>query len=143
MLENANLRTTAMGIMPHRDSQKALELSLSLDIPFWPQLPNFSFFEDMYVQTSENFPGIEIDEEKGRISFNKVLDEELKPIIYNEEVRPVLFDFIQRKVNRQFQILREKTEMLLFGSTNLVLRTFLAGLQAITISMRKKTIGSL
>jgi len=165
MLENANLRTTAMGIMPHRDSRKALELSLSLDIPFWPQLPNFSFFEDMYVQTSENFPGIEIDEEKGRISFNtekfrreidhyfslmgeektyemserysslfkrfisldlsgyyairgqvtgpvsfgfKVLDEELKPIIYNEEVRPVLFDFIQRKVNRQFQILREK-----------------------------------
>ena len=34
-----NCQTTAMGIMPHTDVEKALELSLSLDIPYWPQLP--------------------------------------------------------------------------------------------------------
>jgi len=59
-----------MGIMPHTDIEKALKLSLSLDIPFWPQLPRISFYEDMYVQASENFPGIVLDPEGKRIGFH-------------------------------------------------------------------------
>ncbi|MFO8060109.1 MAG: hypothetical protein R6U70_05590 [Bacillota bacterium] len=54
-------QTTAMGILPHVDVRRALDLTLSLDIPFWPQLPRLSFFEDMYVQVSENFPGMRVD----------------------------------------------------------------------------------
>ncbi len=65
-----NCQTTAMGILPHTDIEKALELSLSLDIPFWPQLPRTSFYEDMYVQISEHFPGIIIDTKKREISFS-------------------------------------------------------------------------
>jgi hypothetical protein len=65
-----NCQTTAMGIMPHTDIGKALELSLSLDIPFWPQLPHVSYFEDMYVQASENFPGIVVDVDNQRLSFD-------------------------------------------------------------------------
>jgi len=167
MIFEAKCRTTAMGIMPHRDIDKALELVLGLDIPFWPQLPNVSLYEDMYIQTSEHFPGIAIDFEKGRLVFKsarfeeelndyftemenpeiyaltkeysmvfsrflsrdlqgyeairgqitgpvsfgfKVLDENLKPIIYNEEVRPILFDFIQKKVNVQYQELKGKNQ---------------------------------
>ena len=56
-----------MGIMPHTKIDKAIELALSLDIPFWPQLPNASFYEDMYVQASQNFPGIIVDIEKKRL----------------------------------------------------------------------------
>ena len=154
-----------MGIMPHRDIDRALELALSLDIPFCPQLPNVSIYEDMYIQASQNFPGIAIDFDKERLVFNttrfeqeldeyflkmdcpetfaltneystvfheflsrklqgyravrgqvigpvsfgfKVLDESLKPIIYNEEARAVLFDFIQKKVNVQYQELRKR-----------------------------------
>jgi hypothetical protein len=161
----AKCGTTAMGIMPHKDVDKALELALGLDIPFWPQLPNVSLYEDMYVQTSEHFPGITIDFEKRRLVFNtarfqeeledyftkmenseiyaltkeysmvfkrflssnlqgykairgqitgpvsfgfKVLDENFKPIIYNDEVKSVLFDFIQKKVNVQYQELKKK-----------------------------------
>jgi hypothetical protein len=161
----ARCSTTAMGIMPHRDVARALELALSLDIPFWPQLPKVSLYEDMYVQASQNFPGIAIDFDKERLAFNtarfeqeldeyfvkmdsleafaltaeysrvfhkflseklqaykairgqvtgpvsfglKVLDEELKPIIYNEEARTILFDFIQRKVNVQYQELKKR-----------------------------------
>jgi hypothetical protein len=161
----ARCSTTAMGIMPYRDVERALELALSLDIPFWPQLPKVSLYEDMYVQASQNFPGIAIDFDKERLTFNtarfeqelneyfvkmdspeafaltaeysrvfhkflskklqaykairgqvtgpvsfglKVLDEELKPIIYNEEVRTILFDFLQRKVNIQYQELKKK-----------------------------------
>ena len=160
-----NCRTTAMGILPHTDPERALEVALSLDIPFWPQLPRVSYHEDMYVQALEHFPGVTIDEAHQKILFTltrfyddlpsylerasdprtfsltqasslvyhrflerdlshyrairgqiispislglKVVDEHQKPIIYHEEVREVLFDFIQRKVNRQVLELREK-----------------------------------
>ena len=63
----ADLATTAMGILPHEDVDQALELAFSLDIPFWPQLPRLSFFEDMYVQALQKFPGAVLDERAGRI----------------------------------------------------------------------------
>lgn len=161
----ANCQTTAMGIMPHTDIERALEVALSLDIPFWPQLPRVSYFEDMYVQALENFPGVRIDPAHQKILFDlrlfyeelpsyferaddpqtfqltrefslvyhrflekdlsrysairgqtispislglKVLDQDQKSIIYHEEVREILFEFIQQKVNRQYQELKTK-----------------------------------
>jgi hypothetical protein len=158
-----NCRTTAMGIMPHRDVERAIAVALSLDIPFWPQLPKVSYIEDMYVQALEHFPGARVDLENHRIVFDlsrfyeempsyfekaenpgtfaltkefsivyhrflerdlshyaavrgqmispislglKVVDQNRKPIIYIDEVREVLFDFIQKKVNRQYEELR-------------------------------------
>ena len=63
----SELATTAMGIMPHEDVDSALELAFSMDIPFWPQLPRLSYYEDMYVQAMEHFPGVVIDEGNQRI----------------------------------------------------------------------------
>jgi hypothetical protein len=154
-----------MGILPHQDVEMALDVALSLDIPFWPQLPKVSYFEDMYVQALENFPGVKIDAAHQKINFDlsrfyeelpsyfekaedastfgltkefslvyhrflerdlsgysairgqmispislgfKVVDESQKPIIYHDEVREVLFDFIQKKVNQQYRELRER-----------------------------------
>jgi hypothetical protein len=65
-----NCLTTAMGILPHTDAEKALSLAFSLDIPFWPQLPKLNYYEDMYVQVTENFPGVRIDEANRRIDFD-------------------------------------------------------------------------
>jgi hypothetical protein len=42
--------TTAMGILPHIDLPMAQQLALSLDIPFWPQLPHLRFREG-YVRS--------------------------------------------------------------------------------------------
>ncbi|MFC1910315.1 hypothetical protein ACFLXC_03345 [Chloroflexota bacterium] len=67
---HANCMTTAMGIMPHTNVETALKLAMSLDIPYWPQLPNVSYYEDMYAQTSEHFPGISINTEEAKIRFN-------------------------------------------------------------------------
>lgn len=163
----ANCKTTAMGVLPHTDVNKALELVLSLDIPFWPQLPLLRFYEDMFAQVSVGFPGIVIDPEKRMVRFDtsrfhdelaeyaqrsensemfklhcqhsvsfyrfletkldkypairgqvagpvnfgfRVLDEENKPIIYNEEVRALLFDCVQRKVNVQYCELVKKND---------------------------------
>ena len=161
----ANCQTTAMGIMPHTDLERALDVALSLDIPFWPQLPRISYFEDMYVQALENFPGVKIDPAHQKIYFDlsrfyeelpsyfekaddpqtfrltkefslvyrrflerdlshysairgqmispislglKIVDENQKSINYHDEVREVLFDFIQKKVNQQYRELRER-----------------------------------
>jgi len=154
-----------MGILPHQDVERALDVALSLDIPFWPQLPKVSYFEDMYVQALENFPGVRIDPVHQKIDFSlsrfdqelpsyfekienpgtfrltkefslvyhrflgrdlsrytairgqmispislglKIVDENQKSINYHEEVREVLFDFIQKKVNQQYRDLRER-----------------------------------
>ena len=69
-MEIGGLLTTAMAVMPHRDAERALRTALSLDVPFWPQLPLLSYYEDMYVQASEHFPGIWVDMEKRTISFS-------------------------------------------------------------------------
>ena len=42
--------------------------------------------------------------------------ESRKSIIYHDEVREVLFDFIQKKVNQQYQELKGRTEMPSSGS---------------------------
>jgi hypothetical protein len=165
MTIDASCKTTAMGIMPHTDIDRALELALGLDIPFFPQLPKVDFHEDMYAQASQNFPGIEVDVSHERVDFNterfhqemsdytdrmadaktfnltseysvvyhrflekdlgsyeairgqltgpvsfgfKVVDENKKPIIYDDEIRTILFDFLQRKTNVQYQQLKQK-----------------------------------
>lgn len=158
-----NCLTTAMGTLPHDNIESALKVAFSVDIPFWPQLPKFSFYEDMYVQVCENFPGIFIDEEKYRVSLDttafyneltdyamkcadeeifklsskysvalnrflqedfknysyirgqnigpisfglKIIDENLKPIIYNDDIREFLYEFIAQKINAQYKQLK-------------------------------------
>ena len=153
-----NLLTTAMAVMPHTDAEAALDVALSLDIPFWPQLPRLNYYEDMYVQASEHFPGIVLDMEKqtlafsmdkfiieledtlahfedpaffdistqysdvyhrflnldfsdrpairgqleGPISFGlNVLDQDKRPIIFDDTVRPFMYDFMARRINVQ------------------------------------------
>jgi hypothetical protein len=159
-----NLLTTAMAVMPHRDVNRALAAALSLDVPFWPQLPLLNYYEDMYVQASEHFPGIVLDVEKrtlrfstnkfiselegllahfedleyfdisetysvvyhrflhmdlrdrpairgqmeGPISFGfNIPDEEDRPILFNDSVRPIMLDFMARRVNVQLKRLKQ------------------------------------
>jgi hypothetical protein len=160
------LRTTAMGILPHDEVEPALELALSLDIPFWPQLPHLNFHEDVYVQASEHFPGIRLTPQKKSIRFNtakfydklphllehwddpryyfdvsprysalykpflqqdfsayaairgqiegpisfglKILDENGRPLIFNDDIRPFLLDFLAKRAQVQLTRLKEK-----------------------------------
>ncbi len=159
-----NLLTTAMAVMPHKDVDRALEMALSLDVPFWPQLPHVNYYEDMYVQASEHFPGILLDLEKrtlrfsmekfvaefeetmahfdepeyfdisedysvvyhkflkmdfsdrpairgqmeGPISFGfNVVDQDDRPIIFNDTVRPFLMEFMAKRVNAQLHRLEQ------------------------------------
>ena len=79
-----NLLATAMAVMPHMDVNRALEMALSLDVPFWPQLPNYSYYEDMYVQAAEHFPGIILDVEHRTLRFSMdKFAEELEAALLN------------------------------------------------------------
>jgi hypothetical protein len=152
-----------MAVMPHTDVERALQAALSLDVPFWPQLPNFSYYEDMYVQAAEHFPGILLDVEKrtlrfsmdkfideleetmahfedpqyldvsenysavyrrflslnlsnraairgqleGPISFGfNILDQDERPILFEDTVRPFMLEFLARRVNVQLNRLK-------------------------------------
>ena len=158
-----NLLTTAMAVMPHTDAERALELALSVDVPFWPQLPHYSYYEDMYVQAAEHFPGILLDvnnrtlkfsmdkfilelEEtlehfnepayfdisesysvvyhrflsmdfsdrpairgqlEGPISFGfNVLDQDERPIIFDDTIRPFMLEFMAKRINVQLDRLK-------------------------------------
>ena len=162
-----NLLTTAMAVMPHTDVDRALETALSLDIPFWPQLPNYNYYEDMYVQASEHFPGTVLDLENHTLSFShdkfmveleetiarfddpeyfdispqysvvyhkflslnladrpavrgqlegpisfglNVKDENDRPILFDDEVRPLMLEVMSRRVNVQLTRLKEMNE---------------------------------
>jgi hypothetical protein len=162
-----NLLTTAMAVMPQTDVSRALELALTLDVPFWPQLPNYSYYEDMYVQAAEHFPGIVLDmknktlrfsmdkfiEEfdefmshfddpsyfdispqysvvyhefltkeladrpairgqlEGPISFGfNVLDQDDRPILFDENIRPLMLEFMAKRINVQLARLKERND---------------------------------
>ena len=160
-----NLLTTAMAVMPHKDVDRALKVALSMDVPFWPQLPHYNYYEDMYVQASEHFPGIVLDMEKrtlrfsmekfigefeeamahfdepeyfdisdtysvvynrfleldlsdrpairgqleGPISFGfNVVDENDRPILFDDTVRPFMLEFMAKRVNIQLTRLKKR-----------------------------------
>jgi hypothetical protein len=85
------LATTAMGIMPHENVDRALDLALSMDIPFWPQLPKLSYYEDMYVQAMEHFPGVVINETSQRIYVDTEKFMDGIPAYLEDEADPELF----------------------------------------------------
>lgn len=162
-----NLLTTAMAVMPHTDVERALDVAMSLDIPFWPQLPNYNYYEDMYVQAAEHFPGILLDIEnrslrfsldkfieeieeamshfdepeyfdvsdtysvvyrsflkqdfsdrpairgqlEGPISFGfNILDQDERPILFDDNVRPFMFEFMAKRINVQLDRLTALNE---------------------------------
>jgi len=65
---------TITGTVPQADPQEACaQIARYLkDIPAWPQLPNRSFVENMYVQFSQGFPGIAFREDN--IYVDRTLD---------------------------------------------------------------------
>jgi len=156
-----------MAVMPHTDVDRALDVALSMDIPFWPQLPHYSYYEDMYVQAAEHLPGILLDIEKrtlrfsvdkfirefeetmahfeepeyfdvsktysvvyhrflsldlsdrpairgqleGPVSFGfNVLDQDERPIIFDDTVRPFMLEFMAKRSNVQLDRLKRRNE---------------------------------
>jgi hypothetical protein len=71
-----NSLPTMIGAMPQIEPAEACGQVVRYlkDVPAWPQLPRRSYRENMYVQFSEGFPGITVDEEKKRIFVDRSQD---------------------------------------------------------------------
>ena len=74
----SNALATGVGSMPHTEAERACRfVADTLTVaPFWPQLPQRSFRENMYAQYSEGFPGFQIDEAEKRmwVDTEKMMD---------------------------------------------------------------------
>lgn len=63
--------SSGIGSIPHRRYKKVLDDILrDFDFPYWPQLCNRGFAENMYVQYAEKIPSLNIDFDKENLFFN-------------------------------------------------------------------------
>ncbi len=114
-----NLLPSCIGSLPHSDPEQAVDLVLDKlkQIPFWPQLPNKSFKENMYIQFSCFLPGVRIDEEKKRISidlndydpeefYTKVLSDDVAAFAYPEEGFSGFHEFMRRDIESSVKAIK-------------------------------------
>jgi methionine synthase II (cobalamin-independent) len=71
-----NWLPVGIGSVPHTDADEAWSAVLRHfpSMPFWPQLPRRSYLENMYVQFSERFPGVVIEDERIYVDREQDLD---------------------------------------------------------------------
>jgi hypothetical protein len=77
-----NCLPTIIGSVPYTDPAEACARVLRYlkDIPAWPQLPRRSFAENMYVQFSQGFPGITVNQDRIFVDRNRDLFPELEQV---------------------------------------------------------------
>ena len=70
----------AVGSVPYADADQAWATVLRHfpSTPFWPQLPKRSYLENMYVQYSEGFPGVAVEEQRIYVDRREDLDPALE-----------------------------------------------------------------
>ncbi|MFC1937686.1 methionine synthase [Chloroflexota bacterium] len=73
---------TIIGTMPHTDPVAACEQILHYlkDIPAWPQLSKRSPLENMYVQYSEGFPGVVVEDNRIYVDRGRDLEGSLEKL---------------------------------------------------------------
>ncbi len=66
----------AAGSVPSADADQAWSTVLRYfpSTPFWPQLPQRSYLENMYVQYSERFPGVTLEDQRIYVDRRQDLD---------------------------------------------------------------------
>jgi methionine synthase II (cobalamin-independent) len=112
MREKFSCRATGIGSLPLTSSEDACNLIIDNleDIPFWPQLSNLSFLENMYAQFVYTIPGAVIDKDNKRVYFdtssepedleaflNMLLKENIDSFAYSEEYFHGLFTLLNNK----------------------------------------------
>lgn len=107
-----NFYATAIGSVPYTDETAACEKILAgyRDIPFWPQMPKRTFFENMYAQFMERFPCAVIDEAKKKVwidtsgdllggiekAYQKILDEDCEYFDVSKKHAAGFYEFLSQ-----------------------------------------------
>jgi methionine synthase II (cobalamin-independent) len=110
------MSTTGIGSLPHMRASDAAALCLeSFDIPFWPQLPNVSFTEQMIPQYAEGLPSLKVDPERRSIWVERNEEEmarfyesvaERSRVAISKESAHGLYAFLEKVKTRRFPFLK-------------------------------------
>ena len=75
-LKKLTLKATAVGSLPHKNPQDAIDLIFEefKEIPFWPQLSGVDKHEEMTVQYIQGIPGIFYDEKNAKFCYDSQSD---------------------------------------------------------------------
>lgn len=97
-----NYQTIAIGSLPHSSVESALFFmkNFSYDIPFCPQLSNFSKNEDMLFQYLENLPAILVEEYNIFVDENINLESHLQ--FLRDEILEISNDINSTKLDKYF-----------------------------------------
>lgn len=73
---------TMIGSVPYTDAGEAWKKTVKYlkELPVWPQLPLRSNLENMYIQYSEGFPGIVVNEQKIEVKRSAAFDHALEQL---------------------------------------------------------------
>jgi len=117
-----NFAATCIGSLPHEDPVKAVDLVFDVEdlIPFWPQLPNRNFRENMYAQFSVHLPGIDIDADRKRITvdlhryepfnfYEQLINENLDFFAFLPDSFAGFFEMMRRKFPSSKTIIKGQT----------------------------------
>jgi hypothetical protein len=112
MNEKFSCLPTGIGSLPLESPKEACELILEnlKEIPFWPQLSNLSFLENMYAQFVYNIPGAVIEAENKRVYIDtssqapgldefliRILEEDIDHFTYSKEYFNGLYQILEMK----------------------------------------------
>jgi len=109
-----NFLATGVGSLSIVEPQAAVDSvlgSFQRQIPFWPQLPRRSFCENMYVQFTENLPGICVDEVKKSVWVDTQKDdylEKFEQCFHNIQASEVDYFSISRPYAEGLYVLTER-----------------------------------
>ena len=122
---------TAIGSMPQTDPVEACSVVLRYltDIPAWPQLPERSFAENMYVQYSEGLPGVVVEDERIYIDrtrdlalemeelYAAYIENDLDRYAISRDYAPGFYEFLSGPVSSVTAVKGQVTGPISFGLT--------------------------
>ncbi len=101
---------TSIGSLPFVDAARAMDAVAACcpEIPFWPQLPRRSFYEDMYVQFLERMPALVVDPARATVYvdtgktegierfYEAVSDDDVDAFGISEQAAPGFYALLER-----------------------------------------------
>jgi methionine synthase II (cobalamin-independent) len=114
-----NCAPTCIGSLPFNDPARAVDLVLEelKEVPYWPQLPELGFHENMYAQYSTHLPGILIDGGAKRITvdlkdydpegfYTAVVGEDLDYFAYPHDAFRGMYEFLDRPIPKGIKAIK-------------------------------------
>ncbi len=106
---------SGIGSIPHKTYKKVIDgIVKKFDFPYWPQLSNRGFVENMYVQFSEGMTPLSVDFDNEKLFFNtkdhnglyawyeKLLAEDVEHFKVSNDYAQGFYEFLKKAKNKDY-----------------------------------------